>query len=156
MLTIVHRPELVTPALRAWLRPCIHYDDDGRSSRWLAHHPLPRILWEVTQAIAPDVAFASVLLQAYRDGSAVTPCHSDEGVTGFSFSLSIGAPRFFCIHRVGEQPCMAIGSVNIEVIEGTILEMSTAFQKYWHHQIIASPEVKEEKLTLVFRTRPGG
>ncbi len=155
MFSIRHYPGLVTPLLRVWLRAFVKYDDDGRGSCWLATtgkcaETLPLLLGNLADAIMPDVVFEGVLLQCYRNGRAVTPCHTDAG--GAGFILSIGAPRTFRIHR-GMFGCGAdaLDVVNIECIEGTVLLMDEEFHAGWHHQIVADPDITEEKLSLVFR-----
>ncbi len=162
MFSVRHCPDLVTPLLRTWLRAFVKYDDDGRGSCWLATtskqvERLPLLLEHLASAIAPGVAFEGVLLQCYRDGQAVTPCHTD--LTGFSFVLSLGAPRTFRIHRVRDLPGCGnydLDVVNVQCVEGTVLIMDKEFHVGWHHQIVPDPDVTEEKLSLVFRARPGG
>lgn len=159
MLAVRHYPELVTPALLSWLRGFVKYDDDGRGSCWLAtaggNGGLPIILAAVAEAVMPGVRFTGVLLQSYRDGSAVTPCHTDDGGTGDGFILSLGSPRTFRVHRIADG-CETGDAVHIQCVEGTALLMDCAFHAGWHHQIIADPTVTGEKLSLVFRTDPGG
>lgn len=149
MLSVRHYPELVTPALWAWLRALVRYDGEGRCSLWLPPGAtLPRI---VAEAVCPGVVFSGVLLQGYRDGRAVTPCHRDPGG---GFILSLGAARTFRVHRGN---CAEnLDPVSIACIEGTVLIMDEAFHRDWHHQVAADPGVTDEKLSLVFRTQPGG
>ncbi len=161
MFSVRHYPEIVTPLLWVWLRAFVKYDDDGRCSCWLAttgSKPLPLLLGNVARVIAPDRVFEGVLLQCYRDGQAVTPCHTD--LTGFSFILSLGAPRTFRIHRTlpGGYGCgdYDLDVVSVQCVDGTVLIMDEAFHAGWHHQIVPDPDITEEKLSLVFRVRPGG
>lgn len=159
MLAVRHYPHLVTPALRSWVREFVKYDDDGRGSCWLATtgkevQSLPVMLANVADAVMPVVQFESVLLQSYRDGRAITPCHAD---AAGGFILSLGAPRTFRIHRVPFLP-MGCGdrdldAMTIECVEGTVLVMDAAFHAGWHHQIVADPKDVGEKLSLVFRSK---
>ncbi len=154
MFAVRHRPELVTAALRAWLGGFVRYDDDGRGSCWLAtcgRKALPVLLGKVAQAVMPGVVFPGVLLQSYRDGNAITPCHAD---ASGGFILSIGAARTFRIHRSRPGGCddPVADGITIECVEGTCLLMDAAFHAGWHHQIIADPDITGEKLSLVFRT----
>ncbi len=152
MLAILHRPELATPELWDWLQQYVAYDVDGRCSRWLDLASLE--LASLARAMCPGMDFASVLLQGYRDGRAVTPCHTDQGGTGFSFILSLGAPRTFRIHRVSTL-CDSVDVVTVECVSGMVLMMDGDFQNNWHHQVIPDLEVTEERLSLSYRTRPG-
>lgn len=143
MLAIRYHPELATPALVAWLRSLVRYDEEGRYSSWL---PMSPLLAGIAEAICPGEY--TVLLQAYRDGRAITPCHSDaEG----GFILSIGATRTLRLHRVEPGGCSNLDVVDIECVEGTVIAMDGAFHAGWHHQIVADASVTEEKLSLVFR-----
>ncbi len=163
MFIVRHHPWLVTPILRTWLRAFVKYDVDGRGSCWLATtskqvEKLPMVLEHLASAIAPDVVFEGVLLQCYRDGRAVTPCHTD--ASGAGFILSLGASRTFRIHRIlpdgygcGDYD---LDVVSVQCVEGTVLLMDEAFHAGWHHQIVPDPDITEEKLSLVFRVRPGG
>jgi alkylated DNA repair dioxygenase AlkB len=159
MLAVRHYPQLVTPGLRAWLQAFARYDADGRGSVWLATcskqvKKLPLLLANVANTVAPGLPFSGALLQCYHDGNAVTPCHTDAGGTGFSFILSVGATRTFRIHRGS---CVdSLDAMTIECIEGTVIVMDESFQRDWHHQIIPDPNITGEKLSLVFRTNPGG
>ena len=127
MFAVRHHPELVTPELRAYLRPFVRYDGDGRGCRTLADDRLPPELADAARAVAPGVAFSGVVLQCYRDGAAVTPCHTDHGITGFSFILSLGAARTFRIHRVGPGASGCgdyyLDALTVECVEGTALLM---------------------------------
>ena len=165
MLTIRHHPELATPALLAWLRPFVRYDGEGRGCRWLVEDaPLPPELAAVARAVCPGLgagAFSGVILQCYRDGRATTPCHSDAGATGFSFVLSLGAPRTWRTHRVppGTRATAGcgdpgLGVLEIEAVPGLAVLMGEDFHKDHHHQVAADPGVTGERLSLVFRTRP--
>jgi alkylated DNA repair dioxygenase AlkB len=159
MLAVRHYPDLVTPGLRGWLSGLVKYDDDGRDSRWLfdGSGPMPPELTALAVVVAPGATFSGVLLQAYRDGGAVTPCHTDKGGTGDGFILSLGAPRTFRIHPVAAGACDDdLDAVRVECREGTVLVMDEAFHAGWHHQVIADPGVTGEKLSLVFRTTPRG
>lgn len=152
MLTVRHRPDLATPALLAWLRPFVSYDAGGRSSAIVKDElaPLPAELAPVTAAFPG--AYHVIALQAYRDGAATTPCHSDGTVTGFSLILSLGATRTFRIHR-GD--CDSPTDVmQIECTRGTVVVMEAHFHDTWHHQLAADPGVTEERLGLVFRSKP--
>ncbi len=124
MLVVRHYPWLVTPLLRVWLRAFVKYDDDGRCSCWLAtvgaKETLPLLLEHLASAVMPDVAFEGVLLQCYRDGRAVTPCHAD--LAGSGFILSLGAARTFRLHRVRDLPGCGnydLDVVNVQCVEGT-------------------------------------
>ena len=162
MLAVRPCPGLVTPALWAWLRPYVRDDDDGGGCLWLEMSggkqtaTLPLLLDRVARAVAPDAIFSGVLLQAYRDGRAVTPCHTDASGTGFGFILSLGAARTFRVHPTTAACEDDRGAVAVECVEGTVLVMDEAFQAGWHHRIAPDPDVTGEKLSLVFRTRPGG
>lgn len=156
MLAVRHYPELATPALRAWLRPFVSYDVDGRGSRWFMEGGilLPPLA-DIVDRVAPGIVWSGALLQCYRDGRAVTPCHTDAGGTGFGFILSLGATRTFRVHRAATACDCDLDAVSIECTEGAVLLMDEAFHAGWHHQIAADPGVMGEKLSLVFRTRPG-
>lgn len=155
MLSIRHRPEAITPALLALIRPWVRYDADGRSCCWLTDGGLtlsaPPELAAVARAVCPefDALKYGVALQGYRDGAAVTPCHSDLGSSGFI--LSIGATRTFRVHRVLGDVCTNIDEIRIECVHGTAVLMDKAFHAAWHHQIVADPGVTGERLSLVFR-----
>ncbi len=165
MLTIRYCPEAVTPELLAWLRPQVKYDTEGRASRWLVEaEPLPPLLAAVVGVVCRGLwkrDYSGVILQCYRNGRAVTPCHSDAGATGFCFILALGATRTFRIHRVptGTVPTADCGnpcldSIQIEAVSGTAILLDEDFHATWHHQVAPDPEVTEERLSLVFRTRP--
>ena len=165
MISVRHYPELVTPALRAWLRAFVTYDADGRGSCWLATigkeaEALPAMLKGIADAVAPGRIWSGALLQCYRDGEAGTPCHTDASGTGFGFILSLGAPRTFRVHRVpsGASGCgdYDLDAALVQCIEGTVLVMDEDFQRGWHHQIVLDLGIVGEKLSLVFRTKPGG
>ena len=164
MLAVRHYPELVTPELMDWLSFKVRrgYDDDGLFSQWLVEddRPLPGPLPDIAQAVCPGVDFRAVALRGYRDGSAVTPCHSDHGATGFGFILSLGATRTFRAHRVpdGVRATAECGDPNLDVLEiqcvsGTVVIMDEAFHRHHHHQVAPDPGAGE-RLSLVFRTQP--
>ncbi len=176
MIAVRHHPELVTPALLAWLAGLTggtsetlvpagwlpDYDDAGQSSRWLSESPpLEPLLARLAAAVCPGVEFESALLRGYRDGAAVTPCHTDRHATGLTMIFSLGATRTFRVHRVpaGTLPLGSCGdpdldTVNIACPAGTALVLDESFQEGWHHQVAADPGVTEERFSLVFRTRP--
>lgn len=159
MLSIHQHSELATPALWDWLLSFVYYDTDGRDSRWLVTgEPLHLFLREVSRVIMPDVHFSGVLLQAYKHGHSVTPCHTDAGGTGKGFTLSLGAPRTFRAHRTrpGISGCADynLDRIQIQCVNGTVLLMDEEFHTNWHHQIVSDSGITEEKLSLVFRTSP--
>ncbi len=162
MLAVRQQPELVTPKLLTWL-PKGAYDADGLWSTWLVEDgKLPPILAAIGEAVCPGVAFQAVALRGYKDGNAVTPCHSDHRAAGLSFILSMGATRTFRLHRVPAwvKPTQGCGNPDLDVLQiecraGAVVILSEAFQASWHHQVVADPGVTEERLSLVFRTRPG-
>lgn len=152
MLTIRYRPEAATTLLMQWLRPRVHYDADGRYSMYLVDQtPLPPELRRVANIVCPEVdadQFLVVALQCYRDGNAVTPCHSDAPV--FGFILSLGATRTFRVHRsTCDNP---LDIAEIECVNGMAILMDETFHAGWHHQLVADPGVTKERLSLVFRT----
>jgi alkylated DNA repair dioxygenase AlkB len=157
MLTIRQRPEAITPALLALIRPKVQYDVDGRYSTYLPAEA--NELRRLARFVCPEVDsadFRDVVLQAYRDGNAITPCHRDAAT--FGFILSIGATRTFRIHR---EPCRDGGCrnpgldiIDIECVHGTVIRMDASFHEGWHHQVLPDARVKEERLSLVFRTLP--
>ncbi len=155
MLSIRYCPEAITPALLALLRPRVCYDADGRASVYLVDHAMPAPeLKAVAAAVCPETdpnLFRCVILQAYRDGRATTPCHSDLGSAGFI--LSVGATRTFRVHRVSAAGCGdgATDAISIECVHGTAVVMDEAFHSGWHHQVVADESVTEERLSLVFR-----
>ena len=158
MIAVIHRPELVMPELVEWLRRKVSYEGtDGQAGGWLVRNePLPPILEAIARAVAPGVRFDTVHFQGYRDGRATTPCHTDER-TGFSAILSIGATRTLRIHRQpeGGQTCgdYDLDVFRIECRSGTVVFMDEEFYAGWHHQIPADPEVTDERLSIVFRTK---
>lgn len=154
MLAIRYLPELAAPGLWTWLRPFVDYDTGGRSSRLLKgeNAPMPPELAAVAEGVCGHASFREVVLQGYRDGKATTPCHSDRGITGFSFVFSLGAARTFRVHR---GPCDApVDAIALQCIEGTTILMAEVFHETWHHQVAADPGAGE-RLSLVFRTAPG-
>ncbi len=163
MLAVRYHRELATPELYAWLRSFVRYDAEGRCGTWLAEDsPLPPRLAAVALAVCPGRSFSGVILQAYRDGRAATECHSDRGATGFCCTLSLGATRTLRLHRVPEgcDPRAGCGDPGLDVVEvlarsGTALLMDEGFQDNWHHMVAPDPGVTGERLSLVFRTRPG-
>jgi hypothetical protein len=167
MLAVRHFPNLATPALMDRLRERARYDVDGRASVWLFSGGvyLPADFKEIALAVCPDVppeAWEGVALQCYRDGNAITPCHSDEGSTGLGFILSLGAARTLRTHRVAESglpnPCGYSSQIDvcfIECVNGTAVIWDREFHRTHHHQIVADPGAGE-RLSLVFRTSKGG
>lgn len=157
MLSVRYRPEAITPELLALIRPRVGYDADGRGSVWLVEDgaPLPAEFAAVARAVCPEDGAASyaVILQSYRDGTAVTSCHTDLGRPGFI--LSVGATRTFRLHRVppGASGCgdYDLDAILIECVHGTAVVMDAAFHATWHHQIVADAGVADERLSLVFR-----
>ncbi len=149
--------DLATPALLAWLRPHIEYDAGGRCSKVLKSEttPLPPELAAVAQAVSGHTHFREVVLQCYQHGRAGTPCHSDVGITGDSFILSLGAPRTFRIHAVGS-PCDGPDKIDVQCVSGLVVFMEERFHQSWHHQLALDEGVTEERLGLVFRMAPGG
>ena len=152
MLRVLNRPELITAGLLDWLRPFVHYDAGGRCSRLLKDElaPCPPLLEPIAAAF--PAPYREIVLQCYRDGHATTPCHTDAGITGFSFILSIGAPRTFRVHWIADG-CANVGRL-IRCENGTVVAMEQRFQDECHHQLAADPAVTEERLSLVFRTAP--
>lgn len=167
MLTVRHLPHLATPEL--WERVCRWLDRtppdaDGRACVWLwasgGYGHLEPWMKELAQAVCPDVppeAWEGVVAQRYMHGSAVTPCHADQGhAIGFIFSL--GATRTLRLHRVREGAADC-GDLNLDVVciecaEGTAVIMDEVFHRNHHHQLMASPDVRGERISLVFRTGP--
>ncbi len=162
MLSVRHFPNLATAALWDWLRPFAKYDADGRASRQLSAgvEPLAPGLESVARAVCPEAKpgeWESVLVQCYRDGSAVTPCHSDLTSTGFGFILSLGAARTFRVHRTERDSCIDydVSPTLIECVNGTAVIMDEEFHRRHHHQIVPDAGAGE-RMGLVFRTRPRG
>lgn len=155
MLTIRQRPEAATALLMQWLRPRVQYDADGRFSAYLVDEaPLPAELRRVANLVCPEVdadSFRGVILQAYRDGRAATPCHSDAPV--FGFILSLGAPRTLRLHRVPDGGgCSDLDTIRVECVNGTAILMDADFHAGWHHQLVPDIGMMRERLSLVFRT----
>ena len=161
MLSVRHYPALATGPLWDWLREQVVYDAEGRFCKWLIEdEPLPPRLANLAEALCPGRKIAAAGLQAYRDGRATTPCHTDCRSAGFCLIFSLGATRTFRVHRVrpGVSPTAlcedaSLDVFDIECIAGTAVIMEEPFQQTWHHQVIAS-ETAGERLSLVFRCRP--
>lgn len=162
MLAVRHvSPHLASAALFARLRSAARYDADGRHSRWLwsGGPGLAADLASIACAVCPELplsAWQGVLMQCYRDGNAVTPCHSDFG-HAMGFILSLGATRTLRVHRTldGTAACgdYDLDAVRIECAHGTALVMDGEFHATHHHQLVADPGAGE-RISLVFRTGP--
>jgi len=121
------------------------WDDSGR---FCCTDPLG-VEWAVEQiASRYDLKASTVVFQAYRDGTAVTPWHDDRTMTGDSMLLSVGATRTFQI-RNGERV------LRFPAPHDSLIYMPASFHERFEHRI--GPEaVSEPRYSFIFRTPTKG
>jgi len=120
------------------------------------NHPTPwtadlaRLKTDI-EALIPDTAFNSVLLNLYRDGNDKMGWHSDNekelGKNPIIASLSLGATRFFDLKH------KRITSLKkrLELPSGSLLIMCGSTQENWLHQVPQQKRVKDFRINLTFR-----
>lgn len=138
------------PRLTSW------YGDSDKpysfSGITLQPNPWTKELQEIKKRIEPlsDVAFNSVLLNLYRDGSDSISWHTDAekelGKNPVIASVNFGAERTFQLRHIETKE-----RIDIPLTHGSLLIMKGELQHYWHHQIPKSKTVKTPRINLTFR-----
>jgi alkylated DNA repair dioxygenase AlkB len=141
------------PRLSAWYGDA----DSGYTYSGVVLRPQP---WTATLArIKSDVEnatacrFNSVLLNFYRDENDSVGWHSDAepelGKFPVIASLSLGETRTFRLRhrsRKDQKP------VAIDLIDGSLLLMAGATQRFWQHAVMKEREPRGPRINLTFRT----
>jgi alkylated DNA repair dioxygenase AlkB len=98
------------------------------------------------------IAYTSVLLNLYRDGSDSNGWHSDNekelGKLPFIGSLSLGAKRMFQLQHKTD----ASQRFKIELANGSLLLMGGATQENYKHQLPKTKRPLKPRINLTFRT----
>lgn len=136
--------QVLTPRLTAW------YGDR------LEEEPIPWTpeLLAIKEKVEPmaGVAFNSVLLNYYRDGSDSVAWHSDKetvlGKRPVIASVTFGQVRSFDIRRKADHS--EIYSVRLE--HGSFLLMKAGLQEAFEHRIAKSIKPLKARVNLTFRT----
>ncbi|MGD2118236.1 MAG: alpha-ketoglutarate-dependent dioxygenase AlkB [Chromatiales bacterium] len=143
--------EVLTPRLTAW------YGDAGSSYRYsgVLHEPQPwtdslQVIRQRVEATL-DMAFNSVLLNLYRDGSDSVAWHSDDepelGPEPNIASVTLGQERVFQIrHKQNKQHKHVV-----KLPPGSLLLMQGRSQADWQHQVPKSRQPMLPRINLTFR-----
>jgi alkylated DNA repair dioxygenase AlkB len=94
--------------------------------------------------------YNACLLNLYHEGEEGMGWHQDnekEMVAGSSIaSLSFGAVRKFAFkHAISNE------RLDIELANGSLLDMKGPIQKYWYHSLPKTKKVKQMRINLTFR-----
>jgi alkylated DNA repair dioxygenase AlkB len=97
-----------------------------------------------------DIAFNSVLLNLYRDGSDSISWHTDAekelGQNPIIASVNFGATRKFQLrHKETKE------RIDINLENGSLLIMQGELQHYWQHQIPKTKKDIGQRINLTFR-----
>lgn len=97
------------------------------------------------------VAFSTVLLNLYRDGTDSNGWHSDNekelGENPIIASVSLGAKRSFHMKHKGDKNL----KYKIFLDHGSLLLMQGPTQHFWLHQLPKSKRIFEPRINLTFR-----
>lgn len=138
------------PRLTSW------YGDNDKpysfSGITLQPHPWSKELLEIKKEIEPkaDVAFNSVLINRYRDGSDSISWHTDAekelGRNPVIASVNFGAERKFQLKHMDTNE-----RIDIVLKHGSLLIMKGELQHFWKHQIPKTKVAVKERINLTFR-----
>lgn len=138
------------PRLNAW------YGDRGSGYSYSGAHFSPQPWTPELQDLRSrlesfcEKRFNSVLANLYRDGKDSVAWHSDNepelGPEPYIASLSLGAPRRFCLRHIATGRTSAI-----ELAAGDLLLMSGQLQACWQHQVPKSRRSVGPRINLTFR-----
>lgn len=94
--------------------------------------------------------YNSCLLNLYHEGEEGMGWHQDnekEMVAGSSIaSLSLGAVRNFAFKHTTSNE-----RLDIELANGSLLDMKGSIQQYWYHSLPKTKKVKQMRINLTFR-----
>jgi alkylated DNA repair dioxygenase AlkB len=94
--------------------------------------------------------YNACLLNLYHEGEEGMGWHQDnevEMVAGSSIaSLSLGAARKFAFKHATTNE-----RLDIELANGSLLDMKGAIQQYWYHSLPKTKKVKQMRINLTFR-----
>lgn len=140
------------PRRVAWFGdPDAHYAYAGVRHAPQPWSPLLAEMRAQLQALLPEAAFNSVLLNLYRSGRDRMGWHADNepelGQNPVIASVSLGAQRRFDLkHRHSGQ------KLQIPLPSGSLLVMDGALQHHWVHQLPATTKVADPRINLTFRS----
>ena len=100
----------------------------------------------------------SILINKYETGDNIIPKHRDsEHIFGDNPTIaiySVGAPRKILFRRVCTDSNKSLKEhepIDITLESGSLLIMSGAVQKYYTHEIMREPHIKDVRYSLTFR-----
>ncbi|WP_224746471.1 alpha-ketoglutarate-dependent dioxygenase AlkB family protein [Mucilaginibacter rigui] len=142
---------LNTPRLTAW------YGENSKtyafSGKKYDPHPWTPELLFIKQRIeqAAGMAFNSVLLNDYRNGSDSVAWHADDepelGINPIIASVSFGQARRFDVRHKKDHKL----KYSVELENGSLLIMKGDLQHHWEHQVPKSAKALNERINLTFR-----
>lgn len=139
------------PRLTSW------YGDSGKSYSYSGITAQPNdwnegllYIKRLVEAAA-EVAFNSVLLNWYRDGTDHLSWHSDDekelGRCPIIASANFGASRDFVVRRKGDEGAR----ISIPLSHGSLLIMRGELQHFWEHSVPKRARVSQSRFNLTFR-----
>lgn len=141
---------LTTKRKIAWFAdPGIHYTYAGVKKEGLAWIDLLLGIKQKVEAIT-GAKYNACLLNLYHEGAEGMGYHKDnekEIISGSSIaSLSFGVPRRFSFKHA-----LTNEKLDIELDNGSLLEMKGDIQQYWYHALPKTKKVKQMRINLTFR-----
>jgi alkylated DNA repair dioxygenase AlkB len=142
---------LNTPRLTAW------YGNNSKtyafSGKKYNPHPWTPELLLIKNRVeqAAGVAFNSVLLNDYRNGSDSVAWHADDepelGINPIIASVSFGQARRFDVRHKQDHKL----KYSVQLENGSLLIMKGDLQHNWEHQVPKSARAINERINLTFR-----
>jgi alkylated DNA repair dioxygenase AlkB len=152
----IYGKTIFTPRLIHWFSPFPYpiAEED------LPSKPVPRYLKPALKNITEyinekyncNIIYDSVLLNKYRDGNDYISWHSDKEAKANTLvvMISLGVMRTFALRRKNEEKD-GLNYLEFKLESGSIFIMGGDSQNNWKHSLLKNKNVKDERISLVFR-----